>query len=336
MVRSHRTGWLSAFAVLVLAAGVAYGAKLWQKAPADFYLPPATDADALVEPDAFVPSPAAPAADTSAGISGSLAPLPGGVSPSKPVEAFSRTTSVTSLPQAAAPGSVPHRGDVVSRWTPWGSRGSRSGNNWSSSSSGSASLGGLWHAMSPFGGHGAGAADTPVTKSARVETNAVSIAPSPKPAPAPAPKPSPSPSPSPKPSPAPAPAPAPSPAPAPPAGGGTTSGSGSATAPDGGSTAPAPPVPSTPSTPSAPSAPSDPPAPDAPGSGLGEDSTPLPDLGAGAPSPGSGGPMGGGSSPGGGVPSSGDMSATPEPGTIALVGTGLLGLLGVFRRRDRH
>jgi hypothetical protein len=30
------------------------------------------------------------------------------------------------------------------------------------------------------------------------------------------------------------------------------------------------------------------------------------------------------------------MSATPEPGTIALVGTGLLGLFGVFRRRDRH
>jgi len=330
VVRSHRTGWLSGFAAVVLAASVAYGAKLWQKPPADFYLPPATDADALVDPDGFARPAAAPRVDTTAGTSGSLAPLGGGVLPSKRIEVSARATSATSEPLVEAPGAERRRSDAVTRWTPWGSRGWRSGSNWSSSSSGSAALGGLWHAMSPFGRHGAGAADTPViTKSAHAETNAVSIAPSPKPSPAPSPKPSPSPSPKPSPS------PAPSPAPAPPAAGGAapSTGSGSVTAPDSGSTAPAPPR--APSTPSGPAAP---PAPDAPGSGLGEDGTPLPDLG-GAPSPGpggSGGPIGGGGSTGGGVPSGGDMSATPEPGTIALVGTGLLGLLGVFRRRDRH
>ena len=319
MVRPHRTASLSAFAVLVLAAGVAYGAKLWQKAPADFYLPPAIDTDALVEPDGFVLSAPAPRVDSPAGTSGSVAPLADGVLPSKRIEVSAHATPAASEPPVEMPGRARPQSNAVTRWIPWGSRGYRAGENWSTSSSGSAALGGLWHAMSPFGGHSAGAADTPVTKTAHAETSAVSIAPSPKPSPAPSPKPAPAP----KPSPAPAPAPAPS------------AGSGSVTAPDSGA-APAP-APSSPAAPSVPSAPA-PPAPDAPGSSLGEDGTPLPDLGPG-PSPGSGGsggPIGGGGSTGGGAPSGADMSATPEPGTIALVGTGLLGLLGVFRRRDRH
>jgi hypothetical protein len=43
------------------------------------------------------------------------------------------------------------------------------------------------------------------------------------------------------------------------------------------------------------------------------------------------GPIGGGA--GGHASAPGDVSANPEPGTIALVGTGLLGLIGAFRRR---
>jgi hypothetical protein len=66
-----------------------------------------------------------------------------------------------------------------------------------------------------------------------------------------------------------------------------------------------------------------------PGGGLGEHQAPLPEIGGGnGPAM---GPIGGGA--GGHSSAPGDVSANPEPGTIALVGTGLLGLIGAFRRR---
>jgi hypothetical protein len=68
------------------------------------------------------------------------------------------------------------------------------------------------------------------------------------------------------------------------------------------------------------------------GAGLGEDETPPSDPSAPAPGGGIGGGPGGGAPPAGGT-SPGDLSANPEPGTIALFGTGLVGLIGVLRRR---
>jgi len=75
-------------------------------------------------------------------------------------------------------------------------------------------------------------------------------------------------------------------------------------------------------------------APSAGGGGLGEHETPLPEVGGGSGGSGTS-PVAGGPGAGGGHISSpgGEVSANPEPGTLALVGTGLLGLVRLFRRR---
>jgi len=71
-------------------------------------------------------------------------------------------------------------------------------------------------------------------------------------------------------------------------------------------------------------------APPAGGGGLGEHQAPLPEIGRGSGDP--VGPVGGGSgSSGGSMP--GETSSNPEPGTVALVGTGLIGLATALRRR---
>jgi len=266
----YRTArWAGLSLVILFVATVAFGAKLWQKATTDYVLPPITDdgsADGALGPGS--------GASDLAGDAYRFAPLAGGVS------AIPGGDRMASASTSAVAANTPRdrKGEAaVNRWTPWGNASWRRGGGDSTFSSGSASLGGLWHAMSPFG-HSAGAADTAVvtTTTARVQARST-LAAKPKPEPRPAPRPSP-------------------PSAAPP----------SASATD----------------------------PAAPGSGLGEDTTPLPGL-ADPPGPGgSGGGLGGGSgSGGGGLSSGGDMSSNPEPGTIALFGTGLVGLIQVLRRR---
>lgn len=97
MARSHRTArWVGLTAFMVFAAAVAFGAKLWHKAPTDFFLPPTTEADASVEPAPLGPSPSeASAAGVTAGTSGAFAPLAGGVSPLKPADPFPRDVDFT-------------------------------------------------------------------------------------------------------------------------------------------------------------------------------------------------------------------------------------------------
>jgi hypothetical protein len=279
---SFRTArWIGLASIFVLVAAAAFGAKLWHKAPKDFFLSLATDSGTA---EATLPE---AVRDQPTGTVGSFARHSGGGA-SPRLDAL--PPGGTAFASGTA-GAVDRRAGGGKGWTPWGSHWARRGLNGSGGSSGSAALGGLWHSMSPFGGHGGGgAADTPVAVTARAE---------PKPKAAAAAKPAPSAKPAPKPS-------SPStPAPAPPA----------IAAPS--TTASA--VPSSGSTASS--------------GGLGEHETPLADVGS---SPGSGlGPVGGGGSGPGGASAPSDVSANPEPGTIALVGTGLLGLIGAFRRRRR-
>jgi PEP-CTERM motif len=287
---SFRTArWIGLASVFVFVAAAAFGAKLWHKTPRDFFLSLATDS-ATAEPT--LPE---VVRDQPTASAGSFARVSGG----------GGSTRLDALPPAAASGvgasagAIDRRSGAGSAWTPWGSGSTRRGLNGSTFSSGSAALGGLWHSMSPFGGHGAGAAATPATMTARAEPAPKQA----KPAPAkPAPKPS---SPS--------------------------SPSSPATPSSGSSPSAAPPSIAAPSTGASavPSAASGSLA--DPGGGLGEHQAPLPEIGGGsAPTV---GPIGGGGSGRGGVSTPGDVSASPEPGTIALVGTGLLGLIGVFRRR---
>lgn len=277
MSPSIRTArWIGLASVFVFVAAAAFGAKLWHKTPRDFFLSLKTDSD-TAEPT--LPE---AARDQPTGTAGSYARLSGG----------GASAQLDGLPPAGAAsmsgaaGAGDRQSGAGKGWMPWGSSSARRGLNGSTPSSGSASLGGLWHAMSPFGGHGGGAVDTPATATARAEPAAKAAKPTP--AAKPAPKPS---SPSSRPS-----------------------GPPSVSAPSTSASA----VPSTGGGPS--------------GGGLGEHETPLPDVGG---SSGGGGPIGAGGGPksGGGGSSPVDVSSNPEPGTIALVGTGLLGLIGAFRRR---
>jgi PEP-CTERM motif len=186
---------------------------------------------------------------------------------------------------------------------------SRSSSGWSSSSSfarrfasgsestgSAASLGGMWHAMNPLSGHRAPAGES---ASARVQSSTATAVGTSSPSPRPAPKPAP---------------PSSSAAPAPPAASVTP------TFDSGDMPAPAPPESA--------AAPS-------PTAGFDEDETPIGGLDPGAAGSGGGtlgdGSTGGGSSSGGGV----SPAATPEPATIAMFGTGLVGILGALRRRRR-
>jgi len=327
VVRSHLTGWVAATSVIVLATAVAFALTRSHKTPTDFFLPPATETDSSADLDAIAAAAASSQAKPLAGASRSLAPLGGRVSSPHLVNALPRETSRAAASAPIATEPVDRKTDPANRWTPWGVSGSRLRNTWSSASSGAAALGGLWHAMSPFA-RGGGTADTPASTTARVEKAAAAVAPAPKPSPAP------SPAPTPKPSPAPSPTPSSAPSGSDVGGATRDPGTGSSgSTPNGGDATGGTPPTSEP----APGDPAGPADPTDPGSGLGEDNTPLPDLGGGgSPAPGgSGGSLGGGSGTGGGLPSGGDLSATPEPSTIALVGTGLLGLIGVLNRRRR-
>lgn len=284
MSPSIRTArWIGLASVFVLVAAAAFGAKLWHTAPKDFFLSLATASDTA--------EPTLPEAtrDQPTGTAGSFARLGGGSGASARLDA---------LPPAAAmsggsAGAFDRQSFSGKGWTPWGSNGARRGLNGFSASGGSAALGGLWHTMSPFGGHGGGTADTPAKTTARAEPASKPAAAA-KPAAKPSAKPS---SPS-------SPSSAPS---APPSISAPSTAASAVPATGGGPTSFAD-----------------------PGSGLGEHETPLPDVGGG-PGAGGGATGGGGIKTGGSSP--GNVSANPEPGTIALVGTGLLGLIGAFRRR---
>jgi hypothetical protein len=263
--------------MIVFVAAAAFGAKLWRKPPTDFTLPPAVDETA----DASSLASALPDTDDTAGRS-AFGKFGGAVGTYKPTDPLMGTSS-RSADSATSMGTA-RQSAAVSRWTPWGTGGSRRNANGSTFSSGSASLGGLWHAMSPFG-HTGTTADTAV-----VARNDPGVKLSTKPKAAdPAPR-----------------------APKPSAGGGSSSGGGGAPSAGGGSS----------------SGGGDPAA---PGAGLGEDETPPSAPSDPVPGGGIGGGPGGGS--GGSPTSGGDLSANPEPGTIALFGTGLVGLIGVLRRR---
>jgi len=70
-----------------------------------------------------------------------------------------------------------------------------------------------------------------------------------------------------------------------------------------------------------------------PTGGFDEDETPIGGLDPG--SGGSGGGSLGDGSTGSGGSSGGGVSPTPEPATLAMFGTGMLGVLGMIRRRRR-
>lgn len=289
MLRSNHTARRAGLAVMIVfVAAAAFGAKLWRKPPTDFTLPPAVDETADAS---SLRSASADTADT-AGRSafGKFGGAVGTYKPTDPLIGTSSRSADAAVPLRANPPAA-----AVSRWTPWGFGSSRRNSNEGGSSSGSASLGGLWHTMSPFG-HNGTTADTAV-----VARNDPGVKLSTKPKAAdPAPR-----------------------APRPSAGGGSSSGGGSST---GGG------APAAPSAGGGSSSGGGDPA--APGAGLGEDETPPSDPSAPAPGGGIGGGPGGGAPPSGGT-SPGDVSANPEPGTIALFGTGLVGLIGVLRRRRR-
>jgi hypothetical protein len=266
--------------MIVFVAAAAFGAKLWRKPPTDFTLPPAIDQTADASSLGSALADTDDTTDRSA-----FGKFGGAVVTYNPTDPLIGTSSRSA--DAAAPLGTSRQAAAVSRWTPWGLGSSRRNSNEGGSSSGSASLGGLWHTMSPFG-HNGTTADTAV-----VARNDPGVKLSTKPKAAdPAPR-----------------------APRPSAGGGSSSGGGSSAG--GGSS----------------SGGGDPAA---PGAGLGEDETPpsnpsdpLPG-GSGDPTPGR--PTPGGPTPGGPTPG-GNPSVNPEPGTIALFGTGLVGLIGILRRR---
>lgn len=288
MSPSFRTArWVGLASVFVFVAAVAFGAKLWHKTPKDFFLSLATDSDTA--------QPTLPeVAHEAAGGSGSLARLGGVGGAAQHVEGSPRGSANE---QGERVGIVARQEGNAQAWTPWGSRSLRRGMNGSSASSGSAALGGLWHSMSPFGGHGGGTtADTPATAHADTKPAAVKAAPTPASKPAPRSSPSPS---SPH-------MPAP-PASAPPATAGSAVPSPSAAPPAGGG-----------------------------GLGEHETPLPEVGPGpvGGGPGPVGGSPGPGGRPGPVGSPAPSEPSANPEPGTLALVGTGLLGLVRLFRRRQ--